>query len=95
MPGPKGLPYFGDLINYLRTTKFKPQMAALQKSFKEYGPIFKRTILGRTIVSVQDPRDIEIVFKADGKYPVRPGDVAKAGESYRKSRNLPPALVEL
>ena len=95
MPGPKGLPYFGDLINYLRTTKFKPQMAALQTSFEKYGPIFKRTILGRTIVFVQDPRDVEIVFKADGKYPVRPNVALKVDEAYKKSRNLPQTLLAL
>jgi hypothetical protein len=95
MPGPKGLPYFGDVINYLRTTEFKPQMATLQTSFEEYGPIFKRTILGRTIVSVQDPKDVEIVFKADGKYPVRPGQVDKVGNRYKKSRNLPETVAAL
>ena len=89
MPGPQGLPFFGDLINYIRKTKFKPQMMMLQTSFEKYGPIFKTTIMGRTLVSVQDPRDVEIVFKADGKYPVRPGQFAKIAECYRKSRNLP------
>ena len=89
MPGPQGLPFFGDLINYIRKTKFKPQMTMLQTSFEKYGPIFKTTIMGRTLVSVQDPRDVEIVFKADGKYPVRPGQFAKIAECYRKSRNLP------
>ena len=95
IPGPKGLPYFGDLINYLLNTEFKPRMAALKSSFEKYGPIFKRTIMGRTIVLVQDPRDVEIVFKADGKHPVRPGEVLKASEMYSKSRNLPKGLVTL
>ena len=95
MPGPKGLPYFGDVVNYLRTTKFKPQMAALQTSFEKYGPIFKRTILGRTIVSVQDPSDVEIVLKAEGKYPVRPNAVSKVDQAYKKSRNFPQSLLAL
>ena len=89
MPGPQGLPFFGNLINYIRKTKFKPQMAMLQTSFEKYGPIFKSTVMGKTLVFVQDPRDVEIVFKADGKYPVRPGEFAKIGDYYRKSRNLP------
>ena len=95
MPGPKGLPFFGDLINYLTKTKFKPQMAMLQTSFEKYGPIFKTTIMGRSIVSIQDPRDVEIVFKADGKYPLRPLEVLKAGDCYRKSRNIPKGLAVL
>ena len=95
IPGPKGLPYFGDLINYLQNTEFKPQMAALKSSFEKYGPIFKRTIMGRTMVYIQDPRDVEIVFKAEGKYPKRPANIFKAGAMYRKSRNLPRGLVAL
>ena len=95
MPGPKGLPFFGDLINYLRTTEFKLRMVALQTSFEKYGPIFKRTIMGRTSVFVQDPKDIEIVFKADGKYPMRPNDGTKIDETYKKIRNLPQTIMAL
>ncbi len=95
MPGPKGLPYFGDVINYLKNSEFKPQMTALQNSFEKYGPIFKRTIMGRTFVCVQDPRNVEIVFKADGRYPVRPKNTVKVQEMYRKSRNLPQGVVTL
>lgn len=95
MPGPKGLPFFGDLINYLRTTEFKLQMVALQTSFEKYGPIFKRKIMGRTIVFVQDPKDVEIVYKADGKYPMRPNDGMRIDETYKKSRNLPQTILVL
>ena len=95
MPGPKGLPFVGDLINYLRTTEFKLRIAALQTSFQEYGPVFKRKIMSRTIVFVQDPKDVEIVFKADGKYPMRPGDGLRIDETYKKSRNLPQNIILL
>ncbi|KAL9965313.1 hypothetical protein ACROYT_G029094 [Oculina patagonica] len=95
MPGPKGLPYFGDVINYLKNTEFKEQIAALKNSFEKYGPIFKRTIMGRRIIFVQDPRDVEIVVKADGKYPVRPSNAVKVGEMYKKSRDLPQGVAEL
>ena len=95
MPGPQGLPFFGDLINYVRKAEFKPQMMMLQTSFEEYGPIFKSAVMGKTVVFIQDPRDVEIVFKADGKYPVRPGELAKIAEWYRTSRNLPKNLIAL
>ena len=95
MPGPKGLPFFGDLISYVTKAKFKPQMTMLQTSFDNYGPIFKRKVMGRTLVFVQDPRDIEIVYKADGKHPVRPGGLVEIGECWRKSRNLPKAVAAL
>ena len=95
MPGPKGLPYFGDVINYLKTSEFKDQMATLKSNFEKYGPVFKRTIMGRTIVCIKDPKDVEIVFKADGRYPMRPTQAIKANEAYRKSRDLPPSIVSL
>ena len=96
MPGPQGLPFFGDVINYLRTTELKKRIAALQTSFQEYGPIFKRKVMGRILVFVQDPRDVEIVFKADGKYPMRPEDGgARVDQTYKKSRNLPQTMIVL
>ena len=95
MPGPKGLPYFGDLINFLKNSEFKQQIAELKNSFEKYGPVFKRTIVGTTIVLVQEPRDVEVVFKADGKYPLRPGGGFKAIELYRKSKNLPQGVAVL
>lgn len=51
--------------------------------------------MGRTIVFVQDPKDIEIVFKADGKYPMRPNDGTKIDETYKKIRNLPQTIMAL
>lgn len=95
MPGPKGLPYFGDVINYLKTSEFKEQMTALENDFAKYGPIFKKTIMGKTIVSVKHPTDVETVFKAEGKYPLRPGQSTKIFLEYQKSRNLPQGLVGL
>ena len=95
IPGPKGFPYFGDLFNYLKKSEFKPMMTDLKNSFEKYGPIFKRTIMGRTMVWIQDPRDVEIVFKAEGRHPVRPGDFLKPEQMYRRSRNLPPSLASL
>ena len=95
MPGPKGLPFLGDLINHLKNTEFKPMMTEIKSSFEKYGPIFKKTIMGTAIVFVQDPTDVEIVFKADGKYPMRPGSAFKADEMYKKSRNLPTSMGSL
>ena len=72
MPGPKGWPILGDLLNFLRNSEFKPMMAELKSLFGKYGPIFERNLMGATVVCVKDPKDVEVVLKADGKYPVRP-----------------------
>ena len=95
MPGPKGLPYFGDVLNYLKTSEFKEQMKALQSDFEKYGPIFKRTIMGMKMVLIKDPKDVETVFKADGKYPMRPKEGGTVLELYRQSRNLPRGMSGL
>ena len=55
IPGPKGLPYFGDVFNFARTLEFKDQISALQNAFKKYGPVFKRTIMGKTIFFLKAP----------------------------------------
>ena len=70
-------------------------MAALKSAFKRYGPVFKRTILGHTVVSIEDPKDVETVFKADGRYPRRPDDIVKPFRVYFKSRKMPTLLVSL
>jgi len=96
MPGPKGLPLLGDLISFLMEgTEFKERMAALESAFKRYGPVFKRTILGRTIVFIEDPKDVEIVFKADGRYPMRPDVLFKPVKVYFESREMPTFLGSL
>ena len=96
MPGPKGLPILGDLLNFLRNSEFKPMMAELKSLFGKYGPIFKRNLMGATVVCVKDPKDVEVVLKADGKYPVRPmAQFFKVDKEYKKSRNLPEGLASL
>ena len=97
MRGPKGLPYFGDVLNYLKTSEFKDYMKALQSDFEKYGPIFRRTIMGKTTVLIKDPKDVETVYKADCKYPMQPTEIGKESpmEQYRKSRNLLHSIIGL
>ena len=95
MPGPKGWPFFGDIFSFLyKDSDFKQQIAQLKSNFAKYGPIFKRTILGRTIVLIQDPKDVEIVIKADGKYPMRPKQgLVTAFDKYMKSTGRPKGIA--
>ncbi|CAH3104927.1 unnamed protein product [Porites lobata] len=94
MPGPKGWPlFFGDIFSYLKDADFKQQIAQLKSNFAKYGPIFKMTIFGRTVVLIQDPEDVEIVIKADGRYPMRPKQALTALEKYMKSRGRPKTIA--
>ena len=95
IPGPKGLPYFGDVFNFARTLEFKEQMSALQDAFKNYGSVFKRTIMGKTIVFFESPTDVEAVFKSDGRYPMRPDELFKPQQEYMNSKELPEGLASL
>ncbi|CAH3104924.1 unnamed protein product [Porites lobata] len=94
MPGPWGWPFFGDIFSYLKDADFKQQIAKLKSNFAKYGPIYKRTILGRNVVLIQDPKDVETVIKADGRCPMRPKQsLLKAVEEYSKSRGIPKGLI--
>ncbi|XP_020621575.1 cytochrome P450 27C1-like [Orbicella faveolata] len=70
-------------------------MAALRDAFAKYGPIFKKTVMGRTIVFFGNPSDVEAVFKGDGRFPVRSDDLFKPQREYMNSRKLPEGLASL
>ena len=96
IPGPWGLPYFGyDAFSFVKTVKFDEQMAVLRNAFAKYGPVFKKTVMGRTIVFFEDPSDVEAVFKGDGRFPVRSDDLFKPQREYMNSRKLPEGLASL
>lgn len=96
IPGPWGLPYFGyDAFSFVKTVTFDEQMAALRNAFAKYGPVFKKTVMGRTIVFFEDPSDVEAVFKGDGRFPVRSDDLFKPQREYMNSRKLPEGLASL
>jgi len=96
IPGPWGLPYFGDdAFSFVKTVKFDEQMAALRDAFAKYGPIFKKTVMGRTVVFFEDPSDVEAVFKGDGRFPIRSDDLFKPQREYMNSRKLPEGLASL
>lgn len=96
MPGPKGWPILGDVLSYLRNSDFKAMMTELQDLFDKYGSVFKRKLGGFTVVYVKDPKDVEVVFKADGKYPTRtPFGSMEVDRKYRRSRNLPQSMAVL
>ncbi|KAJ8299736.1 hypothetical protein KUTeg_023796 [Tegillarca granosa] len=74
MPGPKGFPLLGTIPYHFPGGKFHglQHNEVTDMCQKEYGTIYKETILpGFTLVHLFDPNDIETVFRADGKYPMR------------------------
>ena len=71
IPGPKGLPLLGTSLEYARY-KEKAHKLFFER-VKKYGKIYKEKMMSGypMMVSVCDARDVETVFRSDGKYPER------------------------
>lgn len=77
LPGPKpSLPMIGTGWQYYKHIgKYDIRLIhkVLFEKFKKYGPIFKEEYQrNQPIVYISDPKDIETVFRSQGKCPLRP-----------------------
>ena len=88
IPGPRGLPWFGSVIQHIMNAKSIQHVCTQKKLFEQYGPIFKETVMGKTHVYIQSPVDLEAVFKAEGKFPKRSTDVMLTLKEYLRTRNV-------
>ncbi|XP_064613084.1 probable cytochrome P450 CYP44 [Liolophura sinensis] len=92
IPGPKGLPYFGTLLQY-KAGRLK--VANLHNVFldyyKRYGKIVKDTVAGQTVIHIFDPDYVKDYFQQEDKLPDVPPllDVTK---QYRNDRKQSPGL---
>lgn len=95
IPGPSGLPFVGRALHYIKNSTTLKEFLIMhgRTYFQQYGPIYKETIMGKTVVYISDPKDAETVYKAEGKYPKRVIPQFKAIEKYYKSKNM--SLVSL
>lgn len=57
VPGPRGLPYFGAFFEI-----YPDHLGNHQRLFDLYGPLFKTSIMGRTVYHTNDPALASIVF---------------------------------
>jgi len=66
IPGPLSLPVIGSTLNYRFGARKKTHYhLALLDMFKEYGPLVRENIGGKTVVHVFDPEDIKTVYSAE------------------------------
>ncbi|CAG5129616.1 unnamed protein product [Candidula unifasciata] len=97
IPGPKGIynwPVIGPMFHFKPFTKWEATTSHLlfNDLFDKYGPIFK-LYLGQDFVMVFDPKDIETVFRNEGRYPVR--TKLSVNEVFNRRNNVKPGIVDL
>ncbi|XP_019631487.1 PREDICTED: cytochrome P450 10-like [Branchiostoma belcheri] len=96
IPGPKGLPLIGTALDYSPFGQF-PIKTKLMESFKErtktYGNIYREKIGPMDLVVISDPKEIERVFRNEGRYPERRPLVSV--QIYREAKKLPAGLANL
>lgn len=75
IPGPKPLPIIGNIWRYMPIIgdmDITRMHRNAQKLLNRYGPLVREVVVGdRVVVHVFDPRDMEQVFRNEGRYPAR------------------------
>ncbi|XP_035690421.1 probable cytochrome P450 49a1 [Branchiostoma floridae] len=96
IPGPKGLPLIGTGLDYAPFGRF-PLKTHLRESFRErtkaYGSIYREKLGPLDLVVISDPKEIEKVFRNEGRYPERVQ--LESVRTYREIKKLPIGVVNL
>ena len=73
IPGPKGLPFIGSILDVLKNDRYYQKKIHLyfQMNAKKYGPIHKMNMLNSHTVFVYKPEDIAATLQAEGNNPNR------------------------
>ncbi|XP_014662626.1 PREDICTED: 1,25-dihydroxyvitamin D(3) 24-hydroxylase, mitochondrial-like [Priapulus caudatus] len=93
IPGPKGAPLIGSLVDALRNGVLGKTHEFFQLRHRQYGPIYKERIGGYTCVGLNDPLDAERLFRVEGRYPRRVDMVA--WEMHRRHSNREAGILVL
>ncbi|KAH9489639.1 hypothetical protein Btru_045543 [Bulinus truncatus] len=95
VPGPKGIyqwPVIGTLLLYKPFTNYTSENNHLlfDLLLSKYGPVVKLQ-LGQLAVLISDPKDMETIFKNEGRYPICPAmEISKV---YEKRNGLKSSLL--
>ncbi|XP_078670198.1 putative cytochrome P450 49a1 [Branchiostoma floridae x Branchiostoma belcheri] len=96
IPGPKGLPFIGTAWDYSPFGRF-PMKTKFMESFKErtktYGRIYREKLGPIDFVVISDPKEIEKVFRNEGRYPKR--RTLFTVKKYRELKKLPTGILNL
>ncbi|BFZ24574.1 hypothetical protein BsWGS_27612 [Bradybaena similaris] len=97
IPGPKGIytwPLIGTMLHFKPFTKIEPASVHIlfAEMFDKYGDIFKIQ-LGQQLVIICDPKDMETVFRNEGRYPAR--TKVSIDDAYNRRNNLKANIADL
>ncbi|XP_078598371.1 putative cytochrome P450 49a1 [Branchiostoma floridae x Branchiostoma japonicum] len=96
IPGPKGLPVIGTALDYAPFGRF-PIKTNMRDSYRErtktYGRIYRERIGPRELVVISDPKEIEKVYRNEGRYPERL-DIESI-KTYRELKKWPAGILNL
>nr|XP_053629407.1 cytochrome P450 302a1, mitochondrial-like isoform X1 [Cherax quadricarinatus] len=85
IPGPRSLPLVGTLYHYfplIGQYSFSRLHHTGLRKLRQFGPIVRERLLeGVTLLLLFDPRDIEVMYATEGRYPMRRSHLAL--EKYR------------
>ncbi|XP_068725389.1 cytochrome P450 10-like [Montipora capricornis] len=91
IPGPKGLPLLGALLDYTRdlgdgVRGYQRMHEIQQRRIQQYGEIYRVKIFGLDTVTISNPDDVEYLFRNEGKWPQRDPPFP-LWEKYKQERN--------
>ncbi|XP_076441430.1 cytochrome P450 10-like [Babylonia areolata] len=93
VPGPKGLPIVGTLLDYFKKDglKFSKMFEAYQARALQFGAVYKEQLGPIELVVISDPAEYAKVMRAEGKFPNR--REMEPMVYYRQQRGLDLGLV--
>ena len=72
IPGPRRLPLVGSTLSFLLEVGKKPIYQAQKEWMEKYGNVYRIKVPTLPeLIMIHDPQDIEVMFRAEGKYPSR------------------------
>ena len=72
IPGPRKLPLVGSALSFFLEVGKKPVIQLQKELMEKYGMIYRVKVPTiPELIMIHDPQDIEVMFRAEGKYPSR------------------------